>query len=99
MHGYEVHFERATLQFRFSGLADEPEMSPLKVLRDDGSVQRPELGAGGEITAFVDEIGEVVESIKAGEPSDLIGGQLARDAVVLCQKQTESVFSRSAVSI
>jgi predicted dehydrogenase len=99
MHGYEVHFEKATLQFRFSALADEPETSPLKVLRDDGSVERPELGGGGEIAAFVDEIGEVVESIKAGQPSALIGGQLARDAVVLCQKQTESVFTRTAVSI
>jgi predicted dehydrogenase len=98
MHGYEAHFEQATVQFRFAALADEPETSPLKVLCNDGSVQRPSL-AGGEITAFVSEIGEMVESIQAGQPSILIGGQLARDAIVLCHKQTESVITRSAVSI
>jgi hypothetical protein len=99
MHGYEVHFERATVQFRFSALADEPETSPLKIFTDEGEVVRPQLEGGGEISAFVDEIGEVVGSIQAGESSTLIGGQLARDAVVLCQKQTESVFTRSAVRV
>jgi predicted dehydrogenase len=99
MHGYEVHFERATMQFRFSALADEPEVSPLKIFTDDGEVVRPQLEGGDEISAFVDEIGEVVESIQVGQPSALIGGQLARDAVVLCQKQTESVLTSSVVQV
>jgi predicted dehydrogenase len=99
MHGYEVHFEQATLQFRFSALADEPELSPLKVLTSDGQVERPELGDGDMIVAFAAEIAEVTASLAAGQPSQLISGELARDAIILCQRQTESVLQGAPVSV
>jgi predicted dehydrogenase len=92
-HGFEMHLEKATLHYEFAALADraEGESMPLKVLTAKGDVVRPQLGDVDSITAFVAEITEVVRTIKANRPSSLLGGDLARDAIILCHKQTESV--------
>jgi hypothetical protein len=65
---------------------------PLSVLTDDGKVRRPKLPGGD---AFVDEIKEVVRAIRSGTPSKPLAGELACDAVVLCQKQTPSAQART----
>jgi predicted dehydrogenase len=88
-HGYEMHFEQATLLYDLAGV--EEAGTPLTVLAADGSIERPELGDGDPVLAFEAELAEVVRSIDSGEPSPILGGQLARDAVILCHKQTESV--------
>jgi len=89
VHGYEIYLERATLLFDSGGLIKEPAGAvPLSVLTDDGKVQRPKLRAGD---AFAEELKEVIRSVRGNTPSRLLAGELARDAVVLCQKQTESV--------
>jgi predicted dehydrogenase len=90
-HGYEIHLERATLQFEFAAFSDEAELMPLKVVTDKGKVLRPDLKGGDEIAGFVEEIKEVAKAIRTGQPSTILSGELARDAVVLCHKQTESV--------
>jgi hypothetical protein len=51
------------------------------------------------LLAFDAEIKEVVQSIQSGNPSPLLAGNLARDAIVLCHKQTQSVQSRKTVKI
>lgn len=43
-HGFEMHFEDATIQFEFAAFDDGPELMPLKVLTRDGKVIRPDLG-------------------------------------------------------
>ena len=89
VHGYEIYLERAALLFDSGGLIKEPAGAvPLSVLTDDGKVQRPKLRAGD---AFAEELKEVIRSVRGNTPSRLLAGELARDAVVLCQKQTESV--------
>lgn len=90
-HGYEIHLERATLQFEFAAFADEPETMPLKVLPHTGKVLRPEFKGGDEISGFVEEIKEVAKAIRTGQPSPILSGELARDAVLLCHKQTDAV--------
>jgi hypothetical protein len=35
----------------------------------------------------------VLKSFKAGKPSPILAGDLARDAVVLCNRQTQSIKS------
>ena len=50
-------------------------------------------------TAFEYEIQEVARSIASKKPSALLGGELARDAIVLCHKQTEAVKSGKTVKI
>lgn len=89
VHGYEIYLDRATLLFDSGGIIKEPAGAvPLSVLTDDGKVQRPKLRGGD---AFVDELKEATGCVRSGTPSALLAGELACDAVVLCQKQTQSV--------
>jgi predicted dehydrogenase len=89
VHGYEIYLERATLLFDSGGVIKEPAGAvPLSVLSDDGKVRRPKLRGGD---AFVDEIREVIRAVRSNTPSKLLAGELARDAVVLCQRETQSV--------
>ena len=98
-HGFEIHLERATLQFEYAGYRDQPELMPLKVLTSEGQVLRPDLGSGDPTRAFETEIAEVVGCAKSGQPSAVLSGDLARDAVILCHKQTESVRTGQPVRI
>ena len=100
LHGYEIHLEKATLAFEFAVIGDRPEsLLPLTVLTPDGGADRPDLGGGDPmLSAFESELSEVVNSITTGSPSPILDGNLARDAVVLCQKQTESIRTRERVT-
>ncbi|HUE74846.1 MAG TPA: Gfo/Idh/MocA family oxidoreductase [Pirellulaceae bacterium] len=92
-HGFEIHLEKATIYFDFAVLADGKNTSlPLTVLTSKGTVEYPTLPSGDPmLAAFEGEIKEVAASVKSGKASTLLGGDLARDAIVLCHKQTESV--------
>lgn len=98
-HGYEIHFERATLQFEFAVLAGGNEAMGMKVLHADGAVERPDFGGGDEITPFEAEITEVARALSANDASPILDGDLARDAVKLCEAQTVSVIENRAVAI
>ncbi len=69
------------------------------MLTDKGRVIKPKLGSGDMCDAFIAEIKEVVRSVRTGTPSKLLAGDLACDAVVLCQKQTQSVQRGRAVKV
>jgi myo-inositol 2-dehydrogenase/D-chiro-inositol 1-dehydrogenase len=98
-HGFEIHLERATLQFEFAGFADAGEVMPFKVLTGEGEVLRPELSGGSDpIQGFVAEIEEVLTAVSHNQPSPLLSGELARDAIVLCQQQTDSARQRQPVA-
>ena len=98
-HGFEAHFEKATLQYESAAFADQAESMPLKVLKEDGSVERPNLGSGDPVDAFVDELDAAARAV-AGEPGlPALQGELAADALVLCQKIAESVTKSSAVDV
>jgi predicted dehydrogenase len=91
-HGFEIHLQQATLIYDFSVLDGKPELSmPLTVLTADGRVERPQLGSGDPVDAFVAELDEVSRSITSGQPSPILGGDLARDALLLCHRQSQSV--------
>ena len=99
MHNFEAHFEQATMQFSYAALADEPEVSPLKVFDSEGNVLRPDLGAGDPVDSFVLEIQEAIMAIESQNPSSLLGGDLARDAITLCYRQAESARTNSRVEL
>ena len=99
MHGYEIHFERATLQFSFAALSDEPEVSPLKVLREDGRIERPGLGNGDPVEAFVAEIEEVAGAVRNPDAFSVLDGRLARDAIAICVAEAASVEAGTAVGL
>jgi predicted dehydrogenase len=99
-HGFEIHLERATLLYDFAVIGGKPVLStPLTVLDHRGNAVRPELGSGDPIDAFAAELTEVARAVKTGKPSPLLDGNLARDALVLCHKQTQSCMGGKMVKV
>lgn len=102
VHGYEIYLEKATLVY-------ESGTCPLTVLTapnsppsqgGEGGVEQPKLSGGDEATtAFTLELQAAVDGVTAGKEPDLLSGQLARDALVLCHKECESVKTGRAVAM
>jgi predicted dehydrogenase len=93
VHGYELYLEKATLLY-------ESGTQPLTVLTEDGKSKQPKFRVPTEATtAFTAEIQAAVEGVQSGREPDLLSGQLARDALVLCQKECQSVLSGNAVTV
>ena len=93
VHGYEIYLEKATLVY-------ESGVVPLTVLTTDGKTKQPKLKGGLEATAgFTAEIQTAIDGIRAGREPDLLSGQLARDALVLCHKECQSVLAGKPVGI
>lgn len=91
VHGFEIYLEKATLS-HFNG--------PLTVFTPDGKAEQPQLAGGGDpIAAFASELQAAVAGVAAGKEPDLLSGQLARDALVLCHKEIESVKTGKAVAV
>jgi predicted dehydrogenase len=93
VHGYEIYLERASLIYDSGG-------TPLTLLTDDGKATHPELPGGGDpLSAFTDEIQAAVDGVSSGKEPGLLSGQLARDALILCHRECESVKTGKAVSV
>jgi predicted dehydrogenase len=93
VHGYELYLDRATLLY-------ESGTQPLTVLTEDGKVKQPKLKGSTEATAaFTAEIQAAVDGVASGRAPDLLNAELARDALVMCQKECQSVLSGNAVSV
>jgi predicted dehydrogenase len=93
IHGYEIYLERATLAY-------DSWKTPLTLLTADGKATQPKLKGGGEATtAFTAEIQAAVDGILKGKEPDLLSGKLARDALVLCHKECQSVRTGKPVAV
>jgi predicted dehydrogenase len=92
VHGYELYFEKATLVY-------EAGTCPLTLITSGKSepVQLP--GGGDPVTAFTEEIQAAVDGAANGKMPELLNGQLARDALVMCYKECESVETRKPVAM
>ena len=100
-HGFELHCEKGTFYFSLAVLAGgKLQTTPLTLLDNKGHAEQPSLPPGDPmLSAFDAEIKEVVRSVTSGEPSPLLSGALARDAIVLCHQQTQSVRAGKTVRI
>jgi predicted dehydrogenase len=92
VHGFDVYLERATLTYSSAGV-------PLTVYTADGKSTKPDLAGGDPILAFADELQTAVNAATAGKVPDLLSGQLARDALVLCHREIESVKAGRAIAV
>jgi len=92
IHGYELYLEKATLSYSSAGV-------PLTVFTPDGKSHNPELGSGDPIDSFAAELQTAVDGVAAGKEPDLLSGQLARDALVLCFREIESVKGGRVVDV
>ncbi len=86
VHGFEIYLEKATLSHSSAGTL------PLTVYPKEGGSFQPELAGGGDpIAAFTAELQAAVDGVEANREPDWLSGQLARDALMLCYKECESV--------
>jgi predicted dehydrogenase len=93
VHGFDLYLEKATFTYSSAGV-------PLTVFSADGKTNQPTLVGGGDpILAFADELQTAVNGVVAGQMPDLLSGQLARDALVLCHREIESVKAGRVVSV
>ena len=93
VHGFEIYLEKATLLF-------ESGVCPLTVLHADGTSEKPTFPEGDDGTfAFTTELQTAVDGVRASKEPDLLSGTLARDALVLCHKEIESVKLGKAVDV
>ena len=90
-HGFEIRLEKATLQFEYAALSSEDELMRLKAIDENGEVSLIELEGSDPVDAFVQEIHEVVSCAQANKPSKILSGDLARDAIRICDAEAESV--------
>lgn len=94
-HGYEVYLERATIIYDAATLGKDWVVAyPVTLLDPKGKVVRPKFPPSDPTDAFVAEIREVVRAVRSGVPSKLLAGDLARDALVLCEREQASVEQR-----
>lgn len=93
VHGYEIYLDQATLLYDSGGPA-------LTLLTADGKTDHPQLPGGGDpLAAFTDEIQAAVDGVATGKEPDLLSAKLARDALVLCHREIESVKTGKAVTM
>jgi predicted dehydrogenase len=93
VHGFEIYFERATLVF-------ESGAQPLTLLLANGEVRHPKLKGGSDVySAFAAEIQMASNGVRTGSEPELLSGQLARDALVMCYKECESVRTGRTISL
>ncbi|TWU27362.1 Gfo/Idh/MocA family protein [Bythopirellula polymerisocia] len=100
LHGFEIHLEKATMLFEFAVTGDKAEyLCPPTLLRHNGKVDYIALAGEDPQHAFEAELREVVRSISSGETSKILDAQLALDAIVLCNKQAESLRKRRVIKL
>ena len=93
VHGFEIYLEKASL-------LDDSGGPALTLLTADGKSSQPQLPGGGDpLSAFTDELQAAVNGVNAGKEPDLLSGKLARDALVLCHRECESVKTGKPVSV
>ena len=93
VHGYEIFLEHASLIYDSGG-------TPLTLLTEAGKTSQPALVGGGDpLSAFTEEMQTAVDGISAAKEPDLLSGRLARDALVLCHRECESVKTGRIVPI
>lgn len=99
-HGFELYLEKATLLYEFATLGGEPvTATPLTLLTDDGRVHSVDLGETDPVDAFTNEIQCAVDAINDGNEPPVLSGANARDALMLCHKETESIKTGEIVPI
>ena len=89
-HGYDVFFEDATLKYNSSW------GQPPTLLTSDGKTRRPRLSTRD---AFVGELQEVVDAVRDGRDSPILGGRSARNSLLLCLREIQSVKGGRKVRI
>ena len=93
LHGFEIYLENATLTYSSGG-------TPLTLIPRKGKPKPVVLkGQNDPINAFQSEIAAAVTAVKTGVVPGPLDSQLARDALVMCLKEIDSVQTGKPVVV
>jgi hypothetical protein len=92
VHGYELFLDKGTLLY-------ESGVQPLTVLTPDGKSTQPKLGSPDPIVAFTSELQHAVDVVSKGANEAELSGTLARNALLLCHKEIQSVLTGKQVRV
>jgi len=99
-HGFEIQLEKATLAFEFAVMGKEAKyLCPPTLFDDKGRAKTVKLSGGDPMDAFVSEIKEVIGCVRQNRDSEILNSDLARDAILLCHKQTQSLSRGRSVKV
>lgn len=96
-HGYEFHLDDATIEFELAAYSNGPnaaETISAKIIPTAGDQILLSGSDDDPVGAFVRQITEVRDAISMGRPSTVLDGQLARDAIAICEAQASSMVSQ-----
>ncbi len=96
-HGFEIHFERATLSLGIAHLPEQGQVNPLALILAD-RVEHPALGPADPIDAFAREVAAAVSSTHA-EIHPALCGLRARKALAACWAEVESVKKGATIPV
>lgn len=85
----EIHFEKATVVIDGSGTT---------ILTEDGKALPAELPTVDDVGFIEREVKEAVDSVNQGQVSPILGGGLARDALLIALKEMESIQKRQPIA-
>ena len=99
-HGFEIHLQEATLAFEFAVVGNEGRyLCAPTVFDKNGRAHPAKLSGGDPMDAFATELREVVACLRQNRKSSVLAPQLACDAVVLCNKQTQSLQNQRKTKV
>lgn len=100
-HGFEIIFEKGMVLFNAGTMGGEWVVDrPLTLTAGNSKPRQPKLKGGSEwYSAFTIELQEMVNCIKSGTKSELLSGELARDALKLCFAEAKSIAGRKLVNV
>ncbi len=99
-HGFQLYLDGATIAFEFANLGGQGHVAmPLSVILPDGSVERPELGTGDPVDGFVRELAVATEAVAQGRTAPQLAGDLARQALLLCLAEVDSIRAGQVVEL
>lgn len=100
MHGYEVHFQQATIHFEFAAYTDgTTSLIPVTLFHQDGRIEKPDLGSGDPVESFVLEIEAAADAYHGKGLHPALDGRVAADAIRMCDAQQRSIQAGQAVTI
>lgn len=93
IHGFEIYLEKGMLVY-------DSQARPLTLFTADGKAKVVKIkGSGDPTAAFTLEIQAAVDSLGKKKPHDYLSAKLARDALVMCYKECQSVETGKPVSV
>ena len=100
LHGFKICLEQATLAFEFAIIGEEGKyLCRPTLFGPDGGATFPDLGDGDPLIAFENQLTEVTNCISSGKSSEILGGDLAGDAITLCHLQTQSLLRGEPMTV